>query len=113
MKLQSVAIDVVQAYMMVESVVKDIRQESESEFHKQFTEATTLGKKLYGDDFELSRPRVTGRQVTVTIHQHQVQRANYRITLYDEFLRGKPGLSTIQLSQTSNRSSALSTYQVC
>ena len=38
-KLQSIAIDVVQAYAMVESVVsilKDMRQESE--FHKQFIE---------------------------------------------------------------------------
>ena len=65
MKLQSVAIDVVHVYAMVESVVstlKHMRRESESEFHKEFTEATTLGKKLHGDSFVFSRPRITGRQ---------------------------------------------------
>ena len=53
-KLQSIAIDVVQAYAMVESIVsilKDMRRESESEFHKQFIEAAALGKKLHGDYF--------------------------------------------------------------
>lgn len=44
------------------AVLKRMRRESESEFHKQFIQATTLGKKLHGDDFELSRPHVTGRQ---------------------------------------------------
>ena len=88
MKLQSVAIDVVQAYTMVESVVptlKQMRQESNSEFHKQYTETTTLGKKLHEDEFELSRPRITGRQA----HRDNTLTSNtdnyYRVTLYDEF----------------------------
>ena len=84
-KLQSIAIDVVQAYAMVESIVsilKDMRRESESEFHKQFIEAAALGKKLHGDDFELLKPHIAGRQA----HRDNVPSSNvedyYRITLY-------------------------------
>ena len=88
-KLQSLAIDVVQAYTMVESVMsilKHMRQESESEFHKQFLEATALGKKLHGDDFELSSPRITGRQAHHDNPPSSSTEDYYRITLYDEFL---------------------------
>lgn len=80
-KLQSVAIDVVQAYTMVESVVsilKQMRQESERVFHRQFLDATKLGKKLHGDDFKLSRPRITGRQT---------QRANVATSNTEDYYR--------------------------
>ena len=63
-----------------------MRRESEREFHKQFLDATNLGKKLHDDDFELSRPRITGRQT----HRANVATSNtedyYRISIYDEFL---------------------------
>ena len=68
------------------SVLKDMRRDSESEFHKQFTEATALGKKLHGDDFKLSRPRVTGRQAHRANTPSSSTEAYYRITIYDEFL---------------------------
>ena len=68
------------------SILKDMRRESESEFHKQFTEAATLGKKLHSDDFELSRPRVTGRQAHHDNTPASSTEDYYRITLYDEFL---------------------------
>ena len=74
-QLQSIAIDVVQAYAMVESIasiLKDMRRELESEFHKQFIEAAALGKKLHGDDFELSKPRIAGRQA----HRDNVPSSN-------------------------------------
>ena len=85
-KLRSIAIDVVQAYAMVESVVsilKDMRRESE--FHKQFIEGASLGKKLHGDDFELSKPCIAGRQAYRDNTPSNVE-DYYRITLYDEFL---------------------------
>ena len=65
MKLQMQAVDVVYAYKMVNSVVsafKALRNDSTHEFKKQFTEATELGKQLHGDDFILSKPRLTGHQ---------------------------------------------------
>lgn len=87
-KLKSIAI-VVQAYAMVEpvvSILKDMRRESESKFHKQFIEVAALGKKLHGDDFELSKPRIDGRQA----HRDNTPSSNaedyYRITLYEFFL---------------------------
>ena len=64
-KLQMQATDVVYAYKMVNSVVstlKALRQNFTAEFKKLFTDATKLGKQLHGDDFLLSKPRLTGRQ---------------------------------------------------
>ena len=55
-KLQSVDNDVTYAYSMVESVIrilKNMRKNSEKEFHKQFLEAMSLGKSLHGSEFEL------------------------------------------------------------
>ena len=89
MKFQSIAIDVVQAYAMVdfvEFILKDMRQESVSEFRKQFTEATTLGKKLHGDNFGLSKHRVTGRQAHRDDTPASSTKDYYRVTLYNEFL---------------------------
>ena len=63
-KLQMKAIDVVQAYKMVEGVVstlKSMRCNSVAEFRKQFAEATKIGKQLHGEEFELSQPRLSGR----------------------------------------------------
>ena len=56
------------------------------EFRKQFIEATKIGKKLHGDQFELITPRLSGQQT----HRSNLPSSNpeeyYRITLYDEFL---------------------------
>ena len=68
------------------TVLKQMRRESESEFHKQFLEATTMGKKLHGDDFELSKPRITGRQAHCDNTPASNAEDYFRITLYDEFL---------------------------
>ena len=65
MKLQMQAIDVVYAYKTVNSVVstlKALRQNSTAEFKKLFTDATKLGKQLHGDDYLLSKPRLTACQ---------------------------------------------------
>ena len=88
-KLQMQAIDVVYAYKMVNSVVsvlKALRNDSTHEFKKQFTEATKLGKQLHGDDFILSKPRLTGRQAYRSNPPSSTAEDYYRITLYDEFL---------------------------
>ena len=70
----------------VMSALKHMRQESESELHKQFIKATTLGKKLHGDNLELSRSRVTGRQAHCDNTPTSNTEDYYRITFYHEFL---------------------------
>ena len=65
-KLQSRAIDVVSAYKLLNRVVltlESIRSRSEIEFKKQFTEATKIGKQLHGEQFQLTTPRLSGRQM--------------------------------------------------
>ena len=64
-KLQLKAIDVVSAYKLVDKVVstlKSMKTNSVSEFRKQFAEAARIAKKLHGDQFELTTPRISGRQ---------------------------------------------------
>ena len=66
MKLQKKAVDIVKAIKIVKNVVsimKSLRRNSATEFRKQFVEATTIGKQLHGNDFELSMPRLSGRQI--------------------------------------------------
>ena len=89
LKLQELAVDVVQAYKMVGSVVfilKEMRADSQREFHKAFLEITSLGIKLHGDDFVITKPRVTSRMA----HRDNPSAGNaedyYRIVMYDEFL---------------------------
>ena len=70
-KLRSVDNDVTYAYSMVESVIrilKNMRKNLETEFHKQFLEAMSLGKSLHGSEFELSKPRTTGQQLHRSNH---------------------------------------------
>ena len=65
-KLQMKAVDVVQAYKMVKKVVstlKSWRRDSIFEFKTQFDEASKIGKQLHGDQFELTTPRLSARQV--------------------------------------------------
>ena len=45
-----------------------------------------MGKKLHGDDFELSKPRITGRQANHDNTPASNAEEYFRITLYDEFL---------------------------
>ena len=68
------------------STLKKMREDSSNQFHSLFAETFKLGQQLHRDLFELSTPRIVGRQV------HQSNRAvsspedYYRITLFDEFL---------------------------
>lgn len=57
--------DVFYAYKQVKSVVstlKGMRDNSDTEFHTIFGEATTLGKTIHGEDYCFRMLRVTGRQ---------------------------------------------------
>ena len=47
----------------INSALNSIREGSDREFKRIFEETTTLGKQLYGDDFELEQPRVNKRQM--------------------------------------------------
>ncbi len=88
-KLQMQAIDVFYAYKQVKSVVstlKGMRDNSDTEFHAIFEEATTLGKTIHGEDYCFSMPRVTGHQSQRSNPSVSSPEAYYRITLYNEFL---------------------------
>ena len=88
-KLQLKAIDVVSAYKLVNNVVsrfKSMRANSVIEFKKQFEEAARIGKQLHGDQFELTTPRLSGRQRHRSNPPSSTPEEYYRITLYDEFL---------------------------
>ena len=83
------AIDVTYAYQQVTSVlstVKKIREDSLSQFHSIFTETTQLGKQLHGDQFELSAPRIVGRQLHRSNPETSSPEQYFRITLFDEFI---------------------------
>ena len=89
MKLQMQAIDVTYAYQQVTSVVsilKKMREDSSSQFHSLFTATTQLGQQLHGDQFELSTPRIVGRQVHRSNLETSSPEDYFRITLFDEFL---------------------------
>ena len=88
-KLQMEATDVVSAYKLVETLVsrlKSMRTNSVPEFRKQFAEASKIAKQLHGDDFELTIPRLSGRQRHRSNPPSSTPEEYYRITLYDEFL---------------------------
>ena len=89
-KLQSKAIDVASAYkVLVHKVVsrlKTLRTNSSSEFNKQFRESTKISKQLHGDQFELTIPRLSGRQRHRSNPPSSTPEEYYRTTLYNEFL---------------------------
>ena len=88
-KLQMQAIDVTYAYQQVTSVVstlKKMREDSSSQFRLIFTETTQLGQQLHGEQFELSTPRVVGRQVHRSNPATSSPEDYFRITLFDEFV---------------------------
>ena len=83
------AIDLFYAYKQVNSVVrtlKEMRDNSDREFHEIFEEATKLGKTLHGEDYLLSLPRITLRQTHRNNPSVSSPEDYYRITLYNEFL---------------------------
>lgn len=63
-----------------------MREQSEREFKRIFTDTGKLARDLHGEEFVLSMPKVNRCQV----HRNNVQASNakeyYRITLYNEFL---------------------------
>ena len=88
-KLQMQAIDVTYAYQQVSSVVstlKEMREDSSSQFHSLFLETTQLGQQLHGDQFQLSTPRIVGRQAHRSNPETASPEDYFRITLFSEFL---------------------------
>ena len=85
LKLQMQALDVMYAYKQVNSVtsaLKNMRELSDREFKRIFQEATTLGRKLHGESFELDQPRVNKCQM----HQSNIpvttaKQYYYRVSL--------------------------------
>ena len=74
---------------MVKRVVvtlKSMRTNSAVEFKKQFSEATKLGKLLHGNEFEITTPRLSGRQAHRSNHPSTTPEEYYRVSLYNEFL---------------------------
>ena len=81
LKLQVEALDVIYVYRQVDSVIsalKSMREGSDREFKSIFAEATTLGKQLHREKFELEQPRANKRQM------HQ---SNIPITTAEEYYR--------------------------
>ena len=65
-KLQMEALDIIYAYRQDDSVIsalKSMKEGSDREFKRIFAEATTLGKQLHGENFELEQPRVNKHQM--------------------------------------------------
>ena len=88
-KLQMKAVDVVYAYKIVKGVVstlKSMRRRSTTEFTKQFSEASKLGQLLHGNEFQLTTPRLSGRQAHRSNPPSTTPEEYYRISLYNEFL---------------------------
>ena len=66
LKLQMQAADIIYDYGEVSNIIEMLvrmREESEKGFKTIFDETTKLGKQLYGTDYELKKPRISGRQV--------------------------------------------------
>ncbi|KAI6656137.1 52 kDa repressor of the inhibitor of the protein kinase [Oopsacas minuta] len=88
-KLQMKAVDVVYAYKLVNrvaSTLESMRSRSTTEFQKQFTEATKLGKLLFGNEFQQTTLRLTGRQAHRSNPPSATPEEYYRISIYNEFL---------------------------
>ena len=68
------------------STLKGMRDDSASEFKKLFEEAAKLGQQLNGDQFELSTPRIAGRQAHRSNPTTSTPEEYYRITMFEEFL---------------------------
>ena len=76
----------VYAYKQVSAVVStlsDMRRQSSVEFKRIFDDATKLGQDLHGEQFELSIPRITSRQVHCNNPSVSVPEDYFRITLYE------------------------------
>ncbi|KAI6655394.1 52 kDa repressor of the inhibitor of the protein kinase [Oopsacas minuta] len=63
-----------------------MRSRSTTEFQKQFTEATKISKLLFGNEFQLTTPRLTCGQAHRSNPPSATPEEYYRISLYNEFL---------------------------
>ena len=82
-------IDAAYGYNQVRSVLstlKDMKKESTEGFKRVFANTTKLGKDLHGEQFELKKTRVVGRQDHRSNHDVSSVEDYFRITLYHEFL---------------------------
>ncbi len=89
MKLQMQTLDIIYAHGQVKSItsiLEKMREQSEREFKRMFTDAGKLGKDLHGEEFVLTKPRVNRRQMHRSNVQASTAEEYYRITLYNEFL---------------------------
>ena len=88
-KLQMQAIDVSYAYSQMKSVVSSLekmRSKARTEFKIIFDDTAKLGKKLHGQQFEIKKPRTTGRQAHRSNPDIDSAEDFFRITLFDEFV---------------------------
>ncbi len=70
----------------VTSTLSTMRTNTEIEFHRLLLETKSLGKKLHGDDFDIVKPRLTGRMAHRDNPSTSTAEEYYRIVMYDEFL---------------------------
>ena len=85
-KLQMQAVDVTYAYQQVTSVISTLKKmikDSSSQFQLLFTETIKLGQQLHSDQFELSTPRIVGRQLHRSNPGTSSSEDYCRITLFD------------------------------
>ena len=83
------ALDVIYAYRQVDSVIsalKSTRKGSDRELKRIFAEATTLGKQLHGEKFELEQPKVNKCQIHRSNIPVTTEEEYYWVSLYNEFL---------------------------
>lgn len=88
-KLQMQAVDVLCAYDQISFVVTSLqkmREDSETEFEKIYDNTMKMGKMLHGGQFEIEKPRTTGRQNHRSNPGVDSAKDYYRITLFDEFV---------------------------
>lgn len=67
-------------------LIQSLRSESDIEFKELYLEAEKIGKKLHGDNFKLTTPRLTGRQRYRSNPPTSTPEEYYCISLYNEFL---------------------------
>ena len=70
----------------VVSSLGKIRSKARTEFKIIFDDTAKLGKKLHGQQFEIKKPRTTGRQAHRSNPDVESAEDFFRITLFDEFV---------------------------
>ena len=70
----------------VRLILQKMRKDCVQEFNKIFAESVKLGQDLHGEDFELTKPRISRRQS----HRSNIEACSaeqyYCVTMYNEFL---------------------------